>query len=66
MILTTDLCRQGFFLNFKGGTPSREENKTGFSVLTIIELELMIDLKSAQRQMMILRYALLPSNDCTV
>jgi hypothetical protein len=35
-------CRQVCFLNFKG-TPSREEHKTGFSVLTTIELNLLVE-----------------------
>jgi hypothetical protein len=35
-------CRQVFYLNFKG-TPSREEHKIGFSVLTTIELNLPVE-----------------------
>jgi hypothetical protein len=35
-------CRQVCLLNFKG-TPSREEHKIGFSVLTTIELNLPVE-----------------------
>jgi hypothetical protein len=35
-------CRQVCFLNFKG-TPSREEHKTGFSVLRTFELNLLAE-----------------------
>jgi hypothetical protein len=43
-------CRQVCFLNFKG-TPSREEHKTGFSVLTTNELNLLAEFtKSCKRR----------------
>jgi hypothetical protein len=44
-ILADRLCFQkDLFIKFKG-TPSREEHKTSFSVLTNIELKFLVPLK---------------------
>jgi hypothetical protein len=42
-------CRQVCFLNFNG-TPSREEQKTGFSVFTTIELNLLAEVTKSCKQ----------------